>query len=218
MYRQKAVIFDLDGTLLDTLEDLTDSVNAALRAYDCPEKTIDQIRMYVGNGIRNLMIRAVEGGESHPQFEDIFQAFKEHYKGNSQNKTKPYEGIMEVLRTLHTQGIKLAIVSNKADYAVKELNTYYFQEFSMTAIGEMENVRRKPAPDTVYQALKEINVSVEDAVFVGDSDVDMDTAKNAKIPCIGVLWGFRDKEVLKAHGAEHFAEKPEDILEVLMTI
>ncbi len=218
MYRQKAVIFDLDGTLLDTLEDLTDSVNYALKAYGCPQKSIEQVRMYVGNGIRNLMKRAVEGGEMHPQFENIFQAFQEDYKKNSRNKTKPYEGILEVLRTLHEQNIKLAIVSNKADFAVKELNTYYFGEFAMTAIGEKEGVRRKPAPDTVFQAIKELGVSVEESVFVGDSDVDMDTAKNAGIPCIGVLWGFRDKELLKAHGAKYFAEKPVDILKVLKEI
>lgn len=215
MFRKKAVIFDLDGTLLDTLEDLTDSVNAALKAYNCPQKSIEQVRMYVGNGIRNLMKRAVEGGEEHPQFEEIFHAFQEDYKKNSRNKTKPYEGILELLRTLKAQNIKLAIVSNKADFAVKDLNKYFFDEFSMTAIGEKEGIRRKPAPDTVFEALKELGVSSQEAVFVGDSDVDADTAKNAGISCIGVLWGFRDKQLLKEHGVKYFAQKPADIIKIL---
>ena len=118
----KAVVFDLDGTLLDTLEDLTDSVNAALYQYGYPQKTIEQIRTYVGNGIRNLIIRCIDGGETNPDFEKIFQAFREHYKMNCQNKTKPYDGVYELIQKLKADGVKLAIVSNKADFAVKELN------------------------------------------------------------------------------------------------
>ena len=215
MYQYKTVVFDLDGTLLDTLEDLADSVNAALTTYDCPTKTIEQVRAYVGNGIQKLMERSVEGGLQHPSFDKIFAKFKEHYKENCRNKTKPYEGILQVIRTLKNAGIKVAIVSNKADFAVKELNEYYFREFQMVAIGECEGIQRKPAPDTVFEALRELSSSVEDAIYVGDSDVDIMTAKNAGMPCISVLWGFRDKAFLEQHGAGCFAETPGDILRLL---
>lgn len=218
MGKCEAVVFDLDGTLLNTLEDLTDSVNAALSAYGHPQKTIEQIRTYVGNGIRNLMKRSIAGGEADPDFEKIFQAFKEHYKVHCQDKTKPYDGIMELLQTLKARGIKMAIVSNKADFAVKELNEYYFKGFDMVAIGEREGISRKPAPDSVFQALKELGVPAERAVYVGDSDVDLETARNAKIPCISVLWGFRDEQLLKEHGAAYFANTTEEICSLLEQI
>ncbi len=214
----KAVVFDLDGTLLDTLEDLTDSVNKALKDYGCPQKTIGQIRTYVGNGIRNLMIRSVEGGEAHPEFEKIFLAFQEHYKANCQNKTKPYDGIIELLRTLREAGIKMAIVSNKADFAVKELNESYFKEFGMVAIGEREGVARKPAPDTVFEALSALHVSVSQAVYVGDSEVDVQTARAAGVPCISVLWGFRGREILTESGAGHFAENTDELLKLIQCV
>lgn len=213
----KAIIFDLDGTLLDTLEDLADSVNAVLESYGCPQRTIEEIRMFVGNGIRNLMKLAVEGGEDHPQFESIFNAFKKYYAKNSRNKTKPYEGIMMMLHSLQKMGMKMAIVSNKADFAVKELNTYYFKEYMTTAIGEREGIRRKPAPDTVFEAMKELHVTADEVVFVGDSEVDADTAQNAGLPCIGVLWGFRDEQILKEHGVKHFAKTPMDIVKIVET-
>lgn len=218
MGKCEAVVFDLDGTLLNTLEDLTNSVNAALSAYGHPQKTIEQIRTYVGNGIRNLMKRSIAGGEEDPDFEKIFQAFKEHYKVHCQDKTKPYDGIMELLQTLKARGIKMAIVSNKADFAVKELNEYYFKGFDMVAIGEREGISRKPAPDSVFQALKELGVPAERAVYVGDSDVDLETARNAKIPCISVLWGFRDEQLLKEHGAAYFANTTEEICSLLEQI
>ena len=218
MGHYKAVVFDLDGTLLDTLEDLTDSVNAALLAFGGSPKSIEQIRAYVGNGIRNLMLRCVEGGEDHPEFEQIFQAFREHYKHNSRNKTKPYDGVTELLRTLKNDGYLLAIVSNKADFAVKDLNAYYFKEFGMAAVGEREGVARKPAPDAVWSALNELGVSPEQAVYVGDSEVDVKTAANANLPCISVLWGFREKQFLKEHGAVCFAETAGDIPALLEKI
>lgn len=215
MREYKAVVFDLDGTLLDTLEDLTDSVNAALAAFDQPQKTIGQIRTFVGNGIRNLMKRSIKDGEENPDFEKIFQKFREHYKEHCQDKTKPYDGIIDLLRTLKAKGIKMAIVSNKADFAVKELNEYYFKEFDMTAIGEREGIDRKPAPDSVFQALQELGVSPDQAVYVGDSEVDLETAKRADLPCISVLWGFREKELLKKHGAEHFARTADELYSLL---
>ena len=205
-------VFDLDGTLLDTLEDLKDSVNAALFAYGCKERSLEEVRNFVGNGIRNLMLQAVEGGNAHPEFENIFQYFKDDYKKNCKNKTKPYSGIMDVLKQLKRDGVKLAMVSNKADFAVKELNLYYFKDLDMIAAGEKEGVRRKPAPDAVFQALKELNVDKEHAVYVGDSDVDIQTANNAEIPCISVLWGFREKEFLVEQGGKVFAETPKELL------
>lgn len=215
MYRYQAVIFDLDGTLLDTLEDLKDSVNAALRAYGCRERSLDDIRCFLGNGIRNLMLRAVEGGDSHPEFEHIFQYFKEDYKKNCKNKTKPYDGIMEILRQLKEDGIRLAVVSNKADFAVKDLNLYYFQGLDMIAVGEREGVQRKPAPDVVFQTLKELQIEKDQAVYIGDSEVDILTAKNAGLPCISVLWGFRKKEFLEEQGGTLFAQNPEELLNLL---
>ncbi len=218
MSRFKAVVFDLDGTLLNTLEDLTDSVNAALEKYHCQKKSIEQVRTYVGNGIQKLIERCLEGGEAHPDFENIFCAFKEHYKNNCQNKTRPYDGVIELLRTLKAEGFQLAIVSNKADFAVKELNEFYFKEFNMVAIGEKEGIARKPAPDTVYQALKELGVSAERAVYIGDSDVDVKTAENAKIPCISVLWGFRDQELLEKCGGKYFAKNSNEVLQFIKNI
>lgn len=215
MGKYKAVIFDLDGTLLDTLEDLTDSVNAALNPYGCPTKNIEQIRSYVGNGIRNLIIRCVEGGENHPDFEKIFHAFRIHYKANCRNKTKPYSGVMRMLGILKENNIKLAIVSNKADFAVKELNEYYFKEFHMAAIGEREGIARKPSPDTVCEAMRELGVTADQTVYVGDSEVDIKTAANAQIPCISVLWGFRSREILTEHNARYFAETADDVLKLL---
>ena len=214
----KAVVFDLDGTLLDTLEDLTDSVNAALCQYGYPQKTIEQIRTYVGNGIRNLIIRCIDGGETNPDFEKVFHEFRKHYKRNCQNKTKPYDGVYKLIQKLKADGIKLAIVSNKADFAVKELNEFYFKEFQIIAIGEREGIARKPAPDTVNEALRELGVEPDYAVYVGDSEVDIQTAANAKMLCISVLWGFRKKTFLMEHHAEYFAETPEEVYQILKTI
>lgn len=215
MKTYKGVVFDLDGTLLDTLEDLTDSVNAALVFFGQSPKTIEQIRTYVGNGIRNLMKRSVKDGEKNPDFEKIFQAFREHYKEHCQDKTRPYDGIMDLLGTLKAKGIKMAIVSNKADFAVKELNEYYFKEFDMTAIGERKGIARKPAPDSVFLALKELGVSPDHAVYVGDSEVDLKTAERAGLPCISVLWGFRDEKLLKEHGAKNFARTADELCRLL---
>lgn len=209
------VIFDLDGTLLNTLEDLADSVNAALEKYHCPQKTLEQIRTYVGNGIRNLIACSLENGEEHPEFENVFQAFRTYYMKNCQNKTKPYEGIMELLRELKSQGKKLAIVSNKADFAVKELNEYYFKEFDMLAVGEREEIAKKPAADMVYHALKQLKAEKEQAIYIGDSEVDIQTAENAGIPCISVLWGFRKKEFLQKHGGKYFAKNAKEVLSIL---
>ncbi len=210
--KKNTVIFDLDGTLLDTLQDLADATNYALRKQGMPERTIEEVRQFVGNGVRLLMIRAIPGGEENPLFEETFALFKSYYGEHCNDHTRPYEGIMELLATLREKGYAVAIVSNKIDFAVKELSKLYFQGIVPVAIGEKEGIRRKPAPDTVFEALKELGRTKEEAVYVGDSDVDIETAQNAGMPCISVLWGFRDKAFLKAHGASHYAEKAEEIL------
>lgn len=208
----KAIIFDLDGTLLDTLEDLCLSVNAALRAYGLPEKTREHVRQSVGNGVRNLMRRSVPEGESNPHFEDCFRTFQKHYAEHLNDHTGPYEGIMELLQKLSEQGYPMAIVSNKSDYAVKELNRNVFGSLIPVAIGESEGVRRKPEPDTVYEAIRELGVSKADCIYVGDSEVDLQTAKNAEIPCISVSWGFRDREILEDLGAEKIVDTTSELL------
>lgn len=210
--KKNTVIFDLDGTLLDTLQDLADATNYALRKQGMPERTIEEVRQFVGNGVRLLMIRAIPGGEENPLFEETFALFKSYYGEHCNDHTRPYEGIMELLATLREKGYAVAIVSNKIDFAVKELSKLYFQGIVPVAIGEKEGIRRKPAPDTVFEALKELGRTKEEAVYVGDSDVDIETAQNAGMPCISVLWGFRDKAFLKAHGASHYVEKAEEIL------
>lgn len=215
MKRYHTVIFDMDGTVLDTLQDLADAVNYALKSMQMPERTLEEVRCFVGNGVRRLMELSVPGGFDNPQFEETFARFKEYYGVHCNDKTKVYDGIMELLRDLKDEGYTLAIVSNKLDSAVKELNEIYFHEIVKVAIGEREGIAKKPAPDTVYAALEELGVPCEGAVYVGDSDVDVMTAKNAGLPCISVLWGFRDKEFLIEHGAVQFAEKPEDVKKFL---
>lgn len=210
--KKNTVIFDLDGTLLDTLQDLADATNYALRKQGMPERTIEEVRQFVGNGVRLLMIRAIPGGEENPLFEETFALFKSYYGEHCNDHTRPYEGIMELLATLREKDYAVAIVSNKIDFAVKELSKLYFQGIVPVAIGEKEGIRRKPAPDTVFEALKELGRTKEEAVYVGDSDVDIETAQNAGMPCISVLWGFRDKAFLETHGASHYAEKAEEIL------
>ena len=211
MKKYETIIFDLDGTLLNTLEDLADATNYALREMGMPQRILDEVRNFVGNGVRKLMERAVPEGINNPQFEETFAKFKEYYGIHCNDKTRPYEGILPLLRELKAEGLQLAIVSNKLDSAVKELAEIYFKGIVPVAIGEKPGVAKKPAPDTVYAALEELHMPAETAVYVGDSDVDIMTANNAGIPCISVLWGFRDEQFLKEHGATQLARVPADI-------
>lgn len=205
MKKYNTVIFDLDGTLLNTLEDLTDAVNTALTAHDYPARTIEEVRRFVGNGIGTLIRRAAPGDITQEAYDRVLSYFKEYYREHCNDKTKPYPGVTELLIRLKAEGCRLAIVSNKADFAVKELCGIYFGDTVSVAIGEREGIRRKPAPDTVEQALRELGASRENAVYVGDSDVDIETARNVGMPCISVTWGFRDEEFLRAHGGRNFA-------------
>ncbi len=215
----KAAIFDLDGTLLNTLEDLCDSTNAALAQYGYPTRTIDEVRRFVGNGVKLLMLRAlgIEKPEDNAEFEDVFAAFRAHYAKHSNDHTRPYDGVMELMQHLQDAGIEMAIVSNKLDPAVKQLNELYFRQYITVAIGENEaaGVKKKPAPDTVYTALRELGIAAEDAVYIGDSEVDLATAKNSGLPCISVTWGFRDRECLTEHGAQIFCDTPEQVWETI---
>ena len=206
-------IFDLDGTLLSTLNDLAASTNYALRWAGMPERTIEEIRMFVGNGVKLLMERAIPNGQNNPKFEITYNKFREHYMQHSLDTTSPYNGIPELLYELKRRGKKLAIVSNKFYNATQELAKHFFFDTIEVAIGEREFIRKKPAPDTVIEALKQLGVSKEGAVYIGDSDVDIMTAKNSGLPCISVLWGFRDKDFLLQHGGTLFIENPAEILE-----
>ena len=204
-------IFDLDGTLLDTLQDLATSVNYALRQHRMPEHSIDDVRRFVGNGVRRLMERAVPEGAANPTFEAAFATFREYYMEHSLDTTRPYDGIPELIHELKQRGCRMAVVSNKMMAATQELVHHFFPEIEV-AIGEheAEGIRKKPAPDTVFAAMKQLGQG--SAVYVGDSDVDLATARNSGLPCISVLWGFRDREFLLAHGATIFVEKPCEIL------
>ena len=209
------IIFDLDGTLLDTLEDLKDSVNYAMAFYGFPERSLEEVRTFVGNGVGRLIELAIPEGADNPLYKKCLKTFKDHYSQNMQNKTAPYSGIMETLRELKDRGYKLAVVSNKFDAAVKALVRDYFGDYIDVAAGESDNVSRKPAPDTVLKALAELGSVPEKAVYVGDSEVDAMTARNSNLTFIGVTWGFRTREILEEQGAKTIIDLPVQLLSVL---
>ncbi|MDY6266287.1 MAG: HAD family hydrolase [Prevotella sp.] len=206
-------IFDLDGTLLNTINDLAASTNYALRSAGMPEHSVDDVRRFVGNGVKKLMERAIPDGLNNPDFDETYATFRKHYLKHSLDTTKPYDGIPEVLAELKRRGKKLAIVSNKFYAATQELARHFFPDTIEVAIGERENIRKKPAPDTVLEAMRQLGVGKEGTVYIGDSDVDIDTAHNVGVPCISVLWGFRDRDFLLAHGATTLIERPEQLLD-----
>ena len=214
MITYNTYIFDLDGTLLDTLTDLAASTNYALRTHGMPEHTIDEVRRFVGNGVRKLMERAVPDGTDNPLFDEAFATFRQHYMEHSLDTTRPYEGVPEMLAVLKAKGCHLAVVSNKMMAATQELCRHFFPETIELAIGEneAEGIRKKPAPDTVIAALRQLGVGEEGAVYVGDSDVDIATARNSNLPCISVLWGFRDRDFLLQHGASTLISAPKELL------
>ena len=217
MNKINTVIFDMDGTVLNTLDDLTDSVNYVLDKFDLPKRSKDEYRKFFGNGIKFALRCAVPSEVSDDKIEEMLPIFREHYDVHCLDKTKPYDGILELMKELKSKGYKLAIVSNKIDSAVKELNERFFSEYVSVAIGEKAGINRKPAPDTVFAALDELGASKEEAVYVGDSEVDFQTAQNSGLPCVSVLWGFRDKDFLIENGATTFAETPGDVLRCLTT-
>ncbi|MCI5622449.1 MULTISPECIES: HAD family hydrolase [Anaerostipes] len=214
--KYKLAIFDMDGTILNTLEDLCDATNYALSQSDYPARTIDEVRRFVGNGIRKLIERAVPTGTEEPEIEKVHEDFTKYYKVHCADKTKPYDGIMKLLEKLRAAGCQTAVVSNKADYAVQELCEQYFQGMFDAAAGEKEGIAKKPAPDSVNAVMKKLGTTKEHAVYIGDSEVDIETAKNAGLDCIVVEWGFRDREYLEEKGGKTFVTRPEEIKERIL--
>lgn len=210
--KYQLAIFDMDGTILNTLEDLTDSLNYALSCSNYPTRTLDEVRNFVGNGIRKLMERAVPEGTSPEELEQVYADFTAYYPKHCYDKTKPYSGIIETIQNLRKQGIKTAVVSNKADYGVQILCKQYFDGLFDYAVGEQTGVQRKPAPDSVNMVLDKLKITRNNAVYIGDSDVDIDTARNAEMDCISVDWGFRDPSFLQEHGAKIMVSSPEELL------
>lgn len=206
-------VFDMDGTVLDTLDDLTDSTYFALREMGFSLRSKDEVRSFVGNGIRLLIERAVPENTPIEEVDKCFEIFKAHYNAHSLDKTKPYDDIVDVLKELKRRNIKTAVVSNKIDCAVKELCETFFDGLFDCCVGEREGLKRKPAPDSVFAALDEIGAKKDGAVYIGDSEVDIATAKNSGLPCISVLWGFRSKELIQSLSPEYIIDKPTDILE-----
>lgn len=204
------ILFDLDGTLLNTLEDLTDSVNVTLGHFGCPERTLEEVREFVGNGARRLIKLALPGGESDEKIDEVLAWYQTYYAAHTQIKTRPYDGILEQLQRLRAK-YPVAIVSNKPDEAVKILCRQYFGD--TYALGEAPGCPRKPAPDMLYKAMAAIGV--EKCVYVGDSEVDVITAGNAGAECLSVLWGFRDRDCIAAHGGKHFCSDPGTLFETL---
>ena len=202
------IIFDLDGTLLDTLEDLLDATNYALRAHGFPERTLPELRRFVGNGALNQIRLSVPEGTDPETVQRVLDTYRPYYAEHCRIKTKPYEGIPEALAAL-SEKYPIAIVSNKPDMAVKPLCAQYFP--GIYSLGETAGVPRKPAADMVYKAMAAIGV--EKCVYVGDSEVDMLTAKNAGFPCVSVLWGFRDREDIEAAGGMHVCEITKQLAE-----
>lgn len=211
--RYASYIFDLDGTLLDTLGDLAASCNYALRQCSMPEHSVDDVRRFVGNGVRLLMERAVPDGAANPRFDECFANFRQHYLHHSLDTTRPYPGIPQMLERLKGGGARVAVVSNKFQAATAELVTHFFPDTVDVAIGENEaaGIKKKPAPDTVIEALRRLDMPRETSVYIGDSDVDIQTARNSGMPCISVLWGFRDRQFLIDHGATRLVATPDEI-------
>jgi len=215
MKKYKAIIFDLDGTLLDTLKDLQEGTNYALRVNGMPERTLDEIRRFVGSGARKLIERVIPGCEKEGVYEKVMGDFAFYYKEHCKDNTAPYPGIMELLKELKRRGYALSVVSNKPDFAVQELIPEYFPDIFSSVTGERKGVAKKPAPDLIWEAMKKLNASKEESVYIGDSEVDIEAAKNAGLPCISVAWGFKGREFLKEHNAEMIVDAPEEILELV---
>ena len=215
MKRYKAIIFDLDGTLLDTLTDLAEGTNYALRVNGFPERTTDEIRRFVGNGARKLIERAVPEGQIEAALEQVRQDFDIYYKVHCKDHTGPYPGIMEMLQELVQQGYALGVVSNKPDFAVQELIPEYFPDIFASVSGERQGVAKKPAPDLIREAMKNLQADSSNAVYVGDSEVDLEAAVNAGIPCISVAWGFKGRRFLEEQHAGMIIETPAEIQKYL---
>ncbi len=217
----KTAVFDLDGTLLDTLEDLYLAVNLALTRHSLPCRIRDEVRAFVGNGVEMLIRRAVPSTTDETIILAVLADFKAIYADICEEHTAPYAGIIDLLQALRERGVRIAVVSNKFDAAVKQLCARYFGDLVEVAVGERRDVRKKPAPDTVYEALQGLGATVpggaNGAVYIGDSDVDIETARNCGMPCVSVTWGFRDEAFLAEHGATTLVHTPEELLSLIIT-
>lgn len=215
MKKYTLAIFDLDGTVLDTLEDLADSLNHALEQYGFPKRTKKEVRSYVGNGLRKLVERSLPAGTSEATAEQVFDEFNSYYQIHCLDKTAPYDGIVQLLTDLRRQGMLLAVNSNKGDTAVQELCAQLFHNQFDVVMGEREGIPKKPAPDSVNEILRCLGVTRESAIYIGDSEVDILTAKNAGLDACIVTWGFRDKEYLQAQGAPLLASSTKELYQIL---
>lgn len=212
---KKLVIFDLDGTLLNTIEDLADGVNHVMKLYGYPAYTVEEVTGFVGNGIGNLIARVLPGGRENPEFDKVYEDFMSFYSENSMVKTCPYAGTRELLGELVSRGIDCAIVSNKVDSEVKRLAEHFFPGLVKAAVGERDDIKRKPAPDSALEVLRSVGAKAEDALYVGDSDVDIKTAAAAGVEFVAVDWGFRSREFLIENGTEKIISKPNDLLKYI---
>ncbi len=210
------VIFDLDGTLLNTLEDLRNAVNFALREYGFPERTTQEIRSFIGNGVVKLMERSTPVGLDGKTQEECLSVFREYYLSHMSDNTAPYNGVSDILRNLREKGIKTAVVSNKLHSAVVALCDGHFPDLVDTALGVTSENERKPSPVNVLKAMEICESDRQNTIYVGDSEVDVQTAHAAEIKCIGITWGFRDKDVLLSHGCDFIAESPEEVIKLIL--
>lgn len=209
--RYSLAIFDMDGTILNTLEDMTDSVNYTLQSFGMPQRSLDDVRRFVGNGIPKLIGRAVPDGTDAAVTKQVLSFYMDWYVSHCELKTRPYDGIPELLKKLRASGIRTAVVSNKADTAVAKLSALYFPGLFDCTVGAREGIANKPAPDSVLEVLRSMRCEKKNAVYIGDSDVDVATAKNSGLDCLAVSWGFRDVSFLKEHGANVIVHKPADL-------
>lgn len=209
--KYNAILFDLDGTLLNTLEDLTDSCNAALASMGYPARTIDEVCRFVGNGVRKLIELAVPDAKADV-VDECLARFHTFYDEKMEDKTRPYPGTVELLRSLREAGVKVGVVSNKYDGAVKRLCRRFFGDLTPVAIGEREGIRRKPAPDSALEAMRLLGVAAQETLYVGDSAVDIETAHNAGLLCLSVSWGFRTRAELEAAGADEIIDRADQFM------
>ena len=214
MRKYDTVLFDLDGTLLNTLDDLADSVHHTLTVHGCPARSREEVRSFLGTGSRRLMAQALPQGEDTPDFEQLLGEYKEWYNTHCMVRTDFYPGVAQVLERLKQEGCAVAVVSNKHAAAASRLKEKFFPD--LLAMGQTESIRRKPAPDMVEAALEKLGRTKEGAVYVGDSEVDLETARNAGLPCILVSWGFRGRKALEPLGADHLVDTAEELLACLV--
>lgn len=210
--KYKIAIFDMDGTILNTIEDIADAMNYCLKLYGMPERSLSEIKSFVGNGIRKLVERAVPNGTDPGTIDEINTIYIKYYKEHCAIKTRPYDGVCEVLKKLRDEGVLTAVVSNKADIAVKQLCKEYFGGLFDYSLGDQEGIRRKPDPESVELVMSHFGVDRDEAVYIGDSEVDHQTAQNAGIDVIMVSWGFREEDFLRSIGAERIIHEPQEIL------